>query len=240
MKANADPYLMLGVRPFINCCSVRTMHGGSLMLPQVRDAMAEASRHFVNLDELMEAAGRRLAELTGAEWGIVTCGSAAAVALGTAACVAGNEPVKMLRLPFTEGMVNRVVIPKTQRFSYDQAVRMIGCHLVEIDTREDLDAALAEPVAMVVVLGKREHFGSLRLEEIAAVVKPLGIPIWSMPPPSISSGQARGSPAAPISWSTAAANSCAARRPAGCCSARNNWCRRPGPTPRRTRRWAAR
>jgi D-glucosaminate-6-phosphate ammonia-lyase len=102
MKANANPYLMLGVRPFINCCSVRTMHGGSLMLPQVRDAMAEASRHFVNLDELMEAAGQRLAELTGAEWGIVTCGSAAAVALGTAACVAGNDPVKMLRLPFTD------------------------------------------------------------------------------------------------------------------------------------------
>src|SRR5947208_1281634 len=172
-----NPYLALGVRPFINCCSVRTMHGGSLMLPQVRDAMAEASRHFVNLDELMEAAGKRLFELTGAEWGIVTCGSAAAVALGTAACVAGNDPVKMLRLPFTDGMVNRVVIPKTQRFAYDQAVRMIGCHLVEIDTRADLDAALAEPVAMVVLLGKQEHLGSLRLEEIAAVVKHRGIPI---------------------------------------------------------------
>ena len=148
MQANTNPYLMLGVRPFINCCSVRTMHGGSLMLPQVRDAMTEASRHFVNLDELMEAAGRRLAQLTGAEWGIVTCGSAAAVALGTAACVAGNDPVKMLRLPFTDGMVNRVLIPSTQRFAYDQAVRMIGCHLVEIETRADLDAALAEPVAM--------------------------------------------------------------------------------------------
>src|ERR1700757_2421884 len=174
---NANPYLVLGVRPFINCCSVRTMHGGSLMLPQVRDAMAAASRQFVNLDELMEAAGQRLAELTGAEWGIVTCGSAAAVALGTAACVAGNDPVKMLRLPFTEGMVNRVLIPQTQRFAYDQAVRMIGCHLVEIDTRADLDAALAEPVAMVIMLGKQEHFGSLRLEEIAGVVKPRGIPI---------------------------------------------------------------
>jgi L-seryl-tRNA(Ser) seleniumtransferase len=174
---NANPYLVLGVRPFINCCSVRTMHGGSLMLPQVRDAMAAASRQFVNLDELMEAAGQRLAELTGAEWGIVTCGSAAAVALGTAACVAGNDPVKMLRLPFTEGMVNRVIIPKTQRFAYDQAVRMIGCPLVEIETREDLDKALAEPVAMVVLLGKLEHLGSLRLEEIAAVVKPRGIPI---------------------------------------------------------------
>ncbi len=177
MSTNANPYLALGVRPFINCCSVRTMHGGSLMLPQVRAAVAEASRWFVNLDELMEAAGKRLAELTGAEWGLVTCGSAAAVALGTAACVAGNDPVKMLRLPFTDGMVNRVIIPKSQRFAYDQAVRMIGCHIVEIDTREDLDRALAEPVAMVVLLGKQEHLTSVRLEEIAAVVKPRGIPI---------------------------------------------------------------
>ncbi len=177
MSANTNPYLALGVRPFINCCSVRTMHGGSLMLPQVREAMAAASRWFVNLDELMEAAGKRLAELTGAEWGIVTCGSAAAVALGTAACVAGNDPVKMLRLPFTEGMVNRVIIPRSQRFAYDQAVRMIGCPIVEIDTREDLDRALEEPVAMVVLLGKQEHLTTVRLEEIAAVMKPRGIPI---------------------------------------------------------------
>jgi len=63
---NANPYLALGVRPFINCCSVRTMHGGSLMLPQVRAAIDAASRQFVNLDELMEAAGKRIAELTGA------------------------------------------------------------------------------------------------------------------------------------------------------------------------------
>jgi len=80
-------------------------------------------------------------------------------------------------LPFTDGMVNRVIIPKTQRFAYDQAVRMIGCHLVEIETHEDLDHALAEPVEMVVLLGKQEHLASLRLEEIAAVVKPRGIPI---------------------------------------------------------------
>ena len=177
MSANTNPYLALGVRPFINCCSVRTMHGGSLMLPQVRAAVAEASRWFVNLDELMEAAGRRIAELTGAEWGLVTCGSAAAVALGTAACVAGNDPVKMLRLPFTDGMANRVIIPKNQRFAYDQAVRMIGCHMVEVETRDDLDRALAEPAAMVVLLGKQEHLTSVRLEEIAAVVKPRGIPI---------------------------------------------------------------
>src|SRR3984893_4654204 len=162
-KSNTNPYLALGVRPFISCCVVRTMHGGSLMLPQVRAAVDAASRQFVNLDELMDAGGKRIAELTGAEWGIVTCGSAAAVALGTAACVAGNDPINMLRLPFTEGMVNRVIIPKKQRFAYDQAVRMIGCHLVEIDTREDLDRALDEPAAMVGLLGKEENLGNLRL-----------------------------------------------------------------------------
>jgi len=176
-ETNINPYRALGVRPFINCCSVRTMHGGSLMLPEVRAAMDAASRQFVNLDELMEAAGARIAELTGAEWGIVTCGSAAAVALGTAACVAGNDPVKMLRLPFTDGMVNRVIIPAKQRFAYDQAVRMIGCHIVEIDTRDDLDRALGEPVAMVVLLGKQEHLSAVRLDEIASVVHPRGIPI---------------------------------------------------------------
>jgi D-glucosaminate-6-phosphate ammonia-lyase len=173
----SDPYAALGVRPFINCCSVRTIHGGSLMLPEVRDAVAAASRMFVNLDELMEAASTRLAELTGAEWGIVTCGSAAAVALGTAACVAGNDPVKMLRLPFTEGIPKRVILPKNQRFAYDQALRMIGTHIVEVETRAELDAALAEPVAMVCLLGNAEHLSKLRMEEIVSVVKPRGIPI---------------------------------------------------------------
>lgn len=177
LAGNSNPYTALGVRPFINCCSVRTMHGGSLMLPQVRAAVDAASRMFVNLDELMEAAGKRIAELTGAEWGIVTCGSAAAVALASAACIAGNDPIRMLRLPFTDGWVNRVILPAKQRFAYDQAIRMVGAHIVEIDTAADLEQALKEPVAMVAILGTNEEFSTIRMEEIVARVKPLGIPI---------------------------------------------------------------
>ncbi len=173
----SNPYEALGVRPFINCCAVRTVHGGSLMLPEVRDAVAAASRMFVNLDELMEAASARIAALTGAEWGIVTCGSAAAVALGTAACVAGNDPLKMLKLPFTEGMTNRVIMPRNQRFAYDQAIRMIGTHIIEIDTLDDLEAALREPAAMVCLLGTHEHLATIRLEDIVQRTRPLGIPI---------------------------------------------------------------
>ncbi len=175
--ANTDPYLAIGVRPFINCCSVRTVHGGSLMLPEVRAAMAAASRRYVNLDELMEAAGRRIAELTGAEWGIVTCGSAAALALATAACVAGNDPVRILRLPFTEGWTRRVIMLRNQRFAYDQAIRMVGTEIVEVDGMPALERALAEPVAMVAVLGTHEAASPVRLEEIVARTRPRGIPI---------------------------------------------------------------
>jgi D-glucosaminate-6-phosphate ammonia-lyase len=174
---NTNPYLALGVRPFINCASVRTAHSGSLMLPEVRAAVAQASRQFVSLDELMEGASRRIAELTGAEWGMVTCGSAAALTLATTACVAGNDPVKMLRLPFTDGWVNRVIMMKNQRFSYDQAIRMVGTHIVEIETIADLDAALTEPVAMICVLGNQDAESQVKLEDIVARAKPRGIPV---------------------------------------------------------------
>src|SRR5260370_930175 len=104
----------------------------------------------------MEAAGQRLAELTGAEWGIVTCGSAAALALGTAACVAGNDPVKMLRLPFTEGMANRVVMMRGQRFAYDNAIRMVGTHIVEVRDRADLEAVPGERGGVIPGRGQGE------------------------------------------------------------------------------------
>ncbi len=174
---NVNPYLALGVRPFINCASVRTAHSGSLMLPEVRAAIAQASRQFVSLDELMEGASRRIAELTGAPWGIVTCGSAAALTLATAACVAGNDPVKMLRLPFTDGWANRVIMPKNHRFAYDQAIRMVGTHIIEIETIADLDAALSPSVAMVAVLGTHEAASQVRLEDIVSRARPRGIPV---------------------------------------------------------------
>jgi L-seryl-tRNA(Ser) seleniumtransferase len=174
---NTNPYLALGVRPFINCASVRTAHSGSLMLPEVREAVAQASRQFVSLDELMEGASRRIAELTGAPLGIVTCGSAAALTLATTACVAGNDPVKMLRLPFTDGWTNRVIMLKNHRFAYDQAIRMVGTHIVEIESITDLDAALTEPVAMIAILGTQEATSAVRLEDFVQRATPRGIPI---------------------------------------------------------------
>ncbi len=161
---------------------MRTAHSGSLMLPEVREAVARASRHFVSLDELMEGASRRIAELTGAEWGMVTCGSAAALTLATTACVAGNDPVKMLRLPFTDGWVNRVIMLKNQRFAYDQAIRMVGTHIVEIETPRRPGRGADRIGGDLAALGTHEAAAQVRLEVSSRAPGRAASRCWSMPP----------------------------------------------------------
>ena len=75
LKPGADVYTSIGVRPLINARGTFTIISGSTMLPEVRAAMDAAARKYVHLDELADAVGARLAELTGAEWGLVTNGS---------------------------------------------------------------------------------------------------------------------------------------------------------------------
>ena len=172
------PYQSLGVRPFINCCSTRSVHGGSIMLPEVIAAMEAAAKSFVNINELMAGASVRIAELTGAPSGIVTCGSAAAIALATAAAIAGNDPIKMLALPFTGDMVRRVVMPKSHRFPYDQAIRMVGAEIVEVGTVAELEALDFSTIAMVAMVGSKDcDASSPGLEDLVRVARPNGVPV---------------------------------------------------------------
>src|SRR5262245_36445641 len=69
-----EVYTRIGVRPFINCTATLTINGGSATLPEVIATIEQASHYHVNLDELMEKAGDRLAELLQVPWGIVTAG----------------------------------------------------------------------------------------------------------------------------------------------------------------------
>jgi len=173
-----DVYERLGVRPVINGAGVHTVHGNSIMLPEVEAAMNAAVRHFVLIDELMEAASRRLAELTGAEAGIVTAGSAAALSLAAAACVAGNDPDKMLALPEADGMKRRVLIPANQRFAYDHAIRLAGCVMVTVDNVSALEAEMhSGGVAMICVLAAKDHAARLTLKQIAPQARRQAVPV---------------------------------------------------------------
>ncbi|MDQ0471047.1 hypothetical protein [Labrys wisconsinensis] len=170
-------YRALGVEPVINCAGVRTNHGGSSPAPDVLAAMAAAADAFVDLDELAEGAGRRVAELTGAEWGIVTAGSAAALALATAACIAGNDPALMLRLPHVQGAPNRVVIPADQRFDYDGAIRMAGAEIVAVASVAELAAVIDDKVVMICVLGRSGPQTLLPLHDIVPLARKANVPI---------------------------------------------------------------
>ena len=174
LRLGPDIYGSIGVRPLINCKGTFTIVSGSLILPEVRKAMEEASRRYVHLDELMEAVGARLAEITRAEWGIVTAGCAAALTHVTAACIAGADPEKMQRLPYLAGLKSEVIMPRNSRNVYDHAIRMLGVKIVEVETREEYLAALNEKTALVCLLGGN---GDKFLEEIAGAARTQGVPI---------------------------------------------------------------
>ena len=101
--AETNIYRSMGVEPIINCRGSYTIIGGSIKLPKVKEALEAASNNFVQLDELAEAAGKRLAELTKTEWGMVSSGCAAGVKHITAACVTGGSPERLIRIPDLTG-----------------------------------------------------------------------------------------------------------------------------------------
>jgi uncharacterized pyridoxal phosphate-dependent enzyme len=176
--AGSSPYRALGVRPLINARGTVTIVGASRVLPEVRQAMEAAVREYVQIDELMDGVGRRLAELTGAEWGIVTSGASAALTVATAGCITGGDPDRLVRLPDLRGMKDEVIVPRYARTAYEQAVRAVGVTIVEVDSRAELEAALGPRSALVMVLaGRRSDEGPLSLAEIASLAGPRGVPI---------------------------------------------------------------
>jgi D-glucosaminate-6-phosphate ammonia-lyase len=179
LKTGAQIYQSIGVEPVINCRGAFTIIGASVELPEVRAAMDAASQYNVQLDELADAVGRCLAELTGAEWGMVSAGCAAGLKHVTAACVAGGNPEKLLRIPDMTGLdKTEVVIPRSSRSVYENAIRNIGVIVIMIDTAEELARALNPRTAMIYLsAGGPSTSEPLSLENVAKIAKPHNIPI---------------------------------------------------------------
>ena len=127
-----DIYERLGVTKRVNGAGLLTRLGGSLMAPEVLDAMRDAAGSFVDMAELQTRASTIIARHTGAEAGIVTSGAAAAITLATAACLTRLDVALMERLPDTEGMPNEVIMFRAHRTGYDHAIRAAGARIVEV------------------------------------------------------------------------------------------------------------
>src|SRR5207245_7910150 len=120
-RAKKNIYERLGVRTRINAKGTYTYLTGSLLPPEVAEAMTDAAQHYVLIGELQRAVGAKIASLLGVEAACVTSGAAGALTLGTAACVAGSDPEEIKRLPDTAGMKNEVIIQKAHRYGFDHA-----------------------------------------------------------------------------------------------------------------------
>jgi D-glucosaminate-6-phosphate ammonia-lyase len=181
-------YDTLNVRTIINCTGTFTRLGGTLMAPEVTAAMVEASKHFVSLEELQFAAGTFIAEVTGAEAGYVTSGAQAGLVLSIAACITGLDPVKMDRLPNTEGWPNQVIMARVHRNSYDHAVEAAGGRIVEVGTSDrvtgsDYAAAITDQTVAILFLPWNAilflpwNRGGISLADVVAVAHDHQIPV---------------------------------------------------------------
>jgi seryl-tRNA(Sec) selenium transferase len=178
--ADTNIFRRIGVEPVINCMGTYTIIGGSIERPAVREAMEAAAHNFVQYDELADAIGQRLADLTGAEWGMVSAGCAAGLKHITAACVTGGNPEKLIRIPDLTGFdKTEVIIPRYSRNAYDHGIRNIGVTIVHVSTPEELEKAINPKTAMIyMTAGAQSETGQpLSLEAISAIAKPKNIPV---------------------------------------------------------------
>ncbi len=180
LQLGTSIYQSIGVKPLINARGTFTIISGSTMLPEVRMAMSEASQHYVHIDELMAGIGARLAELTQAEWGMVTCGCSSAITHATAACIAGGNADLHVRIPNLEGFAKtEVIIPNHSRNVYDAAVRAVGATVVEAGTVEEFEAALGPKTAMVYILaGPNAESGPLTTKVICELARKRNVPVF--------------------------------------------------------------
>jgi D-glucosaminate-6-phosphate ammonia-lyase len=184
---DTDIYAALGVRRRINAAGTLTRLGGSLMAPEVIDAMAAAARWSVDLGELQAAASRTIARITGAEAGLVTT-AAAALTLAAAASMTRWDIGRMAALPHTEGFPNEILLPRTHRTGYAHALQAAGARLVDLGHNDrgtgagvrgiepwEIEAAITPRTAAFAFSANPSNIQDL--PTVVSVCKPRGLPV---------------------------------------------------------------
>ena len=174
--APEDVYLRLGAKPAINAWGVVTVMGGSIMPPEVVEAMSAASKNFVYLPDLQIKAGEHIAKAIGVPAAMVSCGAASAITCGTAACVAGGDDKKLRALPDTTGMKNEIIQQRTHRSGYEAQMLLVGTKIIWVETREELEAAISDHTAMMFFLNKADPHGQIKRDEWIEVARAHNIP----------------------------------------------------------------
>ena len=173
-----DFFKELGLRTFINAAGTYTSMTGSLMPKEVTDAISYGTTEYVNLDELQDKVGERIAELLECEYATVSSGCFGAMSIGMAGILTGMDPKKVKQLPNTEGMKNEVIIQESHTIGYAQALTNVGAKVVKIKTARDLEKAINKNTAMLWFLNANTDQGAIKWEEFIALGKKYNIPTF--------------------------------------------------------------
>ena len=122
----------LGITPLIDAGGPNTKNSGSRPRPEAIEAMEAMSEVFVDIDELLLAAGERIAALTGNEAATITSGVAGALVVQAAVAMAKDDPKLISQLPITDGIPNELIIQRGHRFIYDHLYLSPGSRFVEV------------------------------------------------------------------------------------------------------------
>ncbi|WP_315824465.1 aminotransferase class V-fold PLP-dependent enzyme [Paraflavitalea speifideaquila] len=152
-----------------------TFLSGSLMLPEVLEAIHSTSGDFANMYELQEKAGAKIAEMLDAEAAMVTSGAACAMVLGTAACITGKDQQKIKALPNLPGPQKEVIMQKSHRYLFDQQITTCGVKIVDVVGPQEMEKAIHENTVMALFFNAADE-SSVTREDFVAICKHHKIP----------------------------------------------------------------
>jgi len=180
-----EVYAKLGVSRLISAAGTKTRFGGSLMRPSTLEAMRQASTALVDVEELLLAAGRRIAELTRNEAACVCSGASAGLFLSCVACMASKPSGEAGSDGFDAiqaSVKNEIVMQTHHRSPYETAIHLAGGLLryvgqAEVDRDELASAITVRTAAVVYMAGPHSMPGALPLEDVLSVCHARGVPV---------------------------------------------------------------
>lgn len=172
-----DLFAELGVTRVINADVTMTFLSGSLMLPEVLEAINSTSHDFANMFDLQDKVGARIAEMLKVEGAMVTSGAACAILLGTAACITGTDKQKIRQIPNLPGPRPEVIMQKSHRYLFDQAVTTTGAKIVEVTGPDEMEKAFSSQTVMALFFNAAEQH-SIPHEQFLSIAQKHTIPTF--------------------------------------------------------------
>jgi L-seryl-tRNA(Ser) seleniumtransferase len=183
-----DIRAQLGLRPIINVSGTMTALGASIVVPEAVAAVAAILSQFVEIDDLQRKASAVIARLCAAEAGFVTASCAAAITVGVAGAMTGDNLPAIERLPDATGLKDEVVILAGHMVSYgapvEQGIRLTGGKVVPVGQatsarRYQLEGAInARTAAAVYVVSHHVvQYGMIPLADFAEIAHAKSVPV---------------------------------------------------------------